>query len=235
MDTLISLPKLEIDPRGKLYYNKYKYRAHFSLMGAERLYGIKTMMGYLRRLEYITSDLSPSQQQPFLDSIDLNKIELYLNWRNQHIEIEKIAMARIEKKTISVFSNDLSLLTTLNTISKNIEYSTIDETIPEGIKYFAKKPKHNFRIYFKSKRVSDKFRHDLHSFIKRYENTSTVIEPSGGLSKWLRMGNKYTWRGLYIYNNYFIDFDQESTISLLGIMFGDMFSKKYKLEERPDK
>ena len=250
MDTSILLPKLDlIEPRGKLFYNTYKYRAKFKLSGAQHLFGVKSMLSYLKRLDSVYSldfvthnyfqqlQVEEAQERcsKQLAKIDLDAIERYIEWRNCNIHTKKIALARIESETVSVFSNDLVLLNTLESITKPIEYSSIDDSIPVDTIYFSNKPKHNYRVYFKSKRVTEKARDDLISFINRYKNTSTQIVPSDALGKWLNKNNKFAWRGVYLYGNYFLDFDEESTYSLIALMCGDLISSKYKLEQHPNK
>jgi hypothetical protein len=117
----------------------------------------------------------------------------------------------------------------------------VDDTIIVGVKYFVREPKYNYRIYLKSKRVNDEFREKMQKFIKRYENTDTVIVASGSLSHWLKDDTNYVrgswsyhWNKCYTSTNYFIDYNDESTLTLFSLMFSGMVSKSYKLEKRPD-
>ena len=153
----------------------------------------------------------------------------------------KTATVRIEGEIASVFSNDLTLLKTLEVMGCPVDYTEVDDTIISGIKYFIREPKHKFRIYLKTKRVNDDFRTKLQNFIKRYENTDTIIVPSGSLANWLKEDSNYVrgswsyhWNKQYTSSNYFIDYDDESTITLFSLMFSGLISKSYKLEKRPD-
>jgi hypothetical protein len=139
---------------------------------------------------------------------------------------DKTATVRIEGETASVFSNDLNLLKTLENIGCHVDYTEVDDTIIVGVKYFVREPKYNYRIYLKSKRVNDEFRNKLQNFIKRYENTSTVIVPSGALTNWLsddtnyvRGSWSYHWNKCYNSSNYFIDYNDESTLTLFSLIF----------------
>ena len=69
-------------------------------------------------------------------------------------------------------------------------------------------------------------------FLKRYKNTKTVIKPSKALNHWLTGIKFYGWNRTYCSSHYYIEYDDESTDSLLALMFGDMIKRRYKLEQR---
>jgi hypothetical protein len=126
------------------------------------------------------------------------------------------------------------LLKTLDNIGL-VDYTEIDNSIPTGVKYFTNQPKYNYRVYLKSKKVDDKFKDDLWRFIDRYKGTGTVIVPSNALSNWLTgKTRQHYWYGPYCSSHFFIDYNEESTNSLIGIMFGDMIKSRFKLEKRPE-
>jgi hypothetical protein len=164
----------------------------------------------------------------------------FYNWKVA-TKKDKTATVRIEGEIASVFSNDLDLLKTLELIGCHVDYTEVDDTIIAGIKYFVRDPKFKYRIYFKSKRVNEDFRTKLQNFIERYKDTDTVIVPSGSLTSWLKDDSNYVrgswsyhWNKCYTSSNYFIDYNDESTLTLFSLMFSGMISKTYKLEKRPD-
>mgnify|MGYP003704783293 CR=1 FL=1 len=103
---------------------------------------------------------------------------------------------------------------------------------PLGIKYFEKEPKHKFRAYLKSKRVKDSFKNEMSEFLNRYKGTKTVLKPSKAFRQWLSGSKFYGWNRTYSSSHYYIEYDDESTDSLLALMFGDMIKRRYKLEQR---
>lgn len=234
MDSLmlsVNTPIIGVDSRETLYYGKYRYRARLKLFGLNRTYQAKSVIDVLERVRKYSRNKD--------DEIDIDSIERFINWRNKHASLdnkfEKQAMIRIESMTAGVFSNDLQLLQTLESIAGAdcVDYSEVDMSVPTGIKYFVKKPKYNYRLYLKSKRVSDKFVTDLARFIDRYKDTDTVIVPSDALTKWLK-GNVKHWLYRYCSGHYYIEYNDESTHSLMGLMFGEMIKCRFKLEKRPD-
>jgi hypothetical protein len=220
-----------IDQRASLYYNKFKYRARFHCRGITLAWFDYTEDEILERIK--------RNHKRFIGANAKNILDFY-NWKIS-TKKDKTATVRIEGEIASVFSNDLDLLKTLENIGCHVDYTEVDDTIISGVKYFVKEPKFKYRIYLKSKRVSDDFREKLQKFIERYENTDTVIVPSGSLSRWLRDDSNYTrgswsynWHNCYTSSNYFIDYDDESTLTLFSLMFSGIVAKSYKLEKRPD-
>jgi len=234
MDSLMSstkLPEIDtIDYRDVLYYGKYRYRARFSIPGLAYMHGIDTMLDYLRRLEVNRRYYDSSRIQ----AIDLDDIETFIDWKNKHIKSKTCSM-RIEGSTAGIFSNDLALLHTLRNVAgpEHVNFTEIIDIAPTGIKTFVKEPKHKYRAYLKSKRVKDTFKDELSEFINRYKNTKTVIVPSDALRHWLK-GHYKSWHINYCSAHYYIEYDDESTNSLLSLMFGDMIKRRFKLEKRQE-
>ena len=227
----VNAPVIKVDNRETLYYGKYRYRARLKLFGLNRTYQAKSIIDVLERIRKYGRDKD--------NTIDVDSIDRFINWRNKHAssdnKSEKQAMIRIESMTAGVFSNDLELLQTLEFIAGAdcVDYTEVDTSVPTGIKYFVKKPQYNYRLYLKSKRVNEKFVSELSRFIDRYKDTDTVIVPSEALANWLK-GNVKHWLYRYCSGHYYIEYNDESTHSLMGLMFGDMISRRFKLEKRPD-
>jgi len=233
MDSLMSSAKLPdidlIDYRDVLYYGKYRYRARVTMPGLAWIHGCDTMLDYLKRLDNNRRYYDSSR----IAAIDLDDIESFIEWRNVNVKTNKTCTIRVESNTAGVFSNDLTLLQTLRGMTSNIDVSEIIDIAPTGIKTFVKEPKHKYRVYLKSKRVKDTFKDELSEFIHRYKNTKTVIVPSDALRHWLK-GHYKSWHINYCSAHYYIEFDEESTNTLLSMMFGDMIKRRFKLEKRQD-
>ena len=229
LSTSSNKPEVDlIDYRGTLYYGKYNYRARFHLVGLRRTYFANNITDYKQKL-------SGSRFRVDTTDINFDSIEQFLNWRNTNAKgSNKQAMIRVEGDTAGIFSNNLQLLKTLENFA-SVDYTEIDSNIPTGVKYFTNQPKYNYRVYLKSKKVDDKFKDDLYRFIDRYKGTETVIVPSNALRNWLTGKSKqHYWYGPYCSSHFFIDYNEDSTNSLIGIMFGDMVKRRFKLEKRPE-
>ena len=237
-----------IELRPSLYYNKYRYRARFFLSGLNRTYYVNSIEEYTRKITSmekerslwgIYNDAVAKKTELELANINLNSIENFINWRNIYTKKDnKQAMLRLEGNTAGIFSNDLDLLKTLENIQPNLNiYYTkvdIDLTADTYIKYFVQEPKFKYRVYFKTTRVSHDLKDKLTNFLKRYESTGTTIVSCPALRKWLN-GNTPQWRSNYLSSAYHLNYNDESSGSLIALMFPGLIHKFYKLEKHPNK
>lgn len=222
------------DHRSHLYYNKYQYRAKLRLRGIRRTWYAKDLAEFKKRI----NDISAWKTKKELEDLDFNAIGRYIDWRNIYFtpknKKDKKVLVRIEGEVASIFSNDLNVLKTLESIDglDNLKYSEIDICVESGVKYFVHEPKYKYRVYFKSRHVEEKFRENLAKFIDRYKATNTTIVPCTSLRKWLSNDLKHNWYSRFCSSHYFIDFNDEGVNSLISIMFGDMIKARFKLEKR---
>ena len=235
---------MKIESRNKLWYGKYTYRARFFLAGINRTYNCQTFLQYLKNLEKNIANASDdpwsshwqARLRTEINNIDLDPIERYIEWRAKHTGKQGTALIRNESNTAAVFSNDLALLQTLQSIEPSLEitYTKVDNNIPQGMKYYTKEPKRKYRVYLRSMHLKDRptFRTDLTEFIERYYDTKTVMTPSKALHRWL-WESAAPWRILYCQEHFYLEYDDPSTYTLISLMFGDMLSAMYKLEKRP--
>lgn len=218
-----------IDYRGSLYFNKYKYRARLYHQG---IY-----------LSTFTWDSDEELQRRIKnnrrwESANIDVIKTFAEWRLNHAQGKnRTCTIRIENNIASIFSNDLDHLKTLEDLGCTMDYTEVENVIPEGVKYFKKEPKFKLRLHLRSKRVQEDFRKKLAEFVKRYEGTSTKFELGPALKDWLFMSPQVRWGGWrtsYCSSHFFINYNEESFITLFALNFNGMISKTYKLEKRPD-
>jgi hypothetical protein len=225
-----------VEYRDSDYYNKYEYRARFYLNGVRYTWYIKDdIQELIDRLEAPAVGYHYNRISYDRDEVRENipKLEAFLKWRN-NLKEKKTSTIRVEHNTVAVFSNDLQELQDIKTNIPGIE---IDITKAEkssyiGVKHFARQPNHNYRVYLKSKRVEGSFAEDLHNLFKKNKN----LYPCPSLKHWAKGSVKgvNTWRYRFSSATHFIDYDDESVLSYLALMHGDMLGKRYKLEKRPD-
>ena len=142
---------------------------------------------------------------------------------------------RVEGEVVAFFSCDLSKL---QDIAKEFgpnytpDYTQVQTSQYAGIKHFVNEPKHKYRIYLRSKRVEDNFLEEFKKTIARLKD----LHPSVALQQWLNRDAKRwgIWHFRWTSSAHFIDYDDESMLSYLALMHGDVLGKKYKLEKRPE-
>jgi len=222
--------------RDQLYYNKYEYRARFNLVGVRYTWYLKhDIQDLIDRLDAPPNSYNRLSYDRDEVRENLPKLEKFIHWRNE-LRKKKTATIRIEHNTVGVFSNNLQ---ELREIESNIPGVVIDITQAQtsnyiGIKHFARQPNHNYRVYLKSRRVEGSFAEDLHNLFKKNKD----MYPCASLKQWTKgsVSNKQavSWRYRFSSATHFIDYDNESVLSYLALMHGNMLGKRYKLEKRPD-
>jgi hypothetical protein len=218
--------------RDKEFYNKYDYRMRVKIPGVRYTYTCKQSVDLDRKIAGKFKgygNIRKEDLKTVVDNVSALKaiIDLQLSRKDKNIGL------RIESSTVALFSNDLQALHDLkSTIGLQYQYNVTQAQTSEyaGIKEFVNEPKHKFRVYLKSRRVSDTFVTELIQLFARTPN----LHPSNALIQWISPKQRYAWKQRYSSASYFIDYDDESTLSYLALMYGDMLGKKYKLEKRAD-
>ena len=222
--------------RDQHYYNKYEYRARFTLVGVRYTWYIKNdIQELIDRLDAPPTSYHRLSYEREEVRNNIPILKDFIAWRNE-LKKKKNATIRVEHNTVGVFCNDLQELKNIETSIPGVvvDYTKVELSNFVGVKHFLRQPKHKFRVYLKSKRVENVFAEDLYALFKKnkslYPCDSLKIWVNGSIMK----GSQQSWRYRFTSANYFIDYDDESTLSYLALMHGDMLGKRYKLEKRPD-
>jgi len=226
---MVSL-QLQTDVRSGLYFKKYKYRAKLKIPGICYSYYTNNLEQFIRKLEGIDKSRNKyrisilnKRWEETIDHVDLDQIGRYFQWKKQHKSGEYTS--RIQGNLISFFSDDLSLLQTLSELDPNAELSEakIEAT---DVMFFKNEPKYKFRTFFRGKKAPDNFNSDVISFEKSYGH---IVKVCPALKRFVNENRFYN----YLHNSYFIDYNDESTLTLLYLHFGSMLAKTYRLEKQP--
>jgi len=220
------------DYRDSDYYNKYVYRARFSIVGVRYTWYAKTPDEFVERLNNKGFySLSAKDKINVINA--LPQLTAFIDWKMKVKKLKNHTI-RIEHNSIAVFSNDLSFLQTIENEIPGIavDYTEAQKSAYVGIKHFVNKPKHNYRVYLKSKRIEHETAKQLKDSITRTKG----LYPSSALKFWVNNAsiNQNNWRYRWSSASHFIDYDDESTLSYLALLHGDLLGKRYKLEKRPD-
>jgi hypothetical protein len=217
------------------YYSKYRYRAKFSITGLSYTSYAKTSADLIMRM----NETGYRRVRADIKALIMEKItELnnFIDWRTANKKPGSITF-RLEGDTMSVYGNDLDLLLTLKDLGLvTVKITEVQLEQFAGTKYYVNEPKHKYRIYLRGAYITDtNFVQDLHDTIKR----TTELVPSPALKDWLAVyikrpiASQNSWRYRWASSGYSIDYDSESTLSYLMLMYGHMLGKRYKLEKRP--
>lgn len=219
--------------RDRMFYNKYRYRAKLYIKGLSFTCYTKTPEELVERLNRTGyGRIHPDRKSKIM--LNLQRLSAFIDWRNTHKTRKKTGemTSRIEQDSASIFGDDLEMLLTLKEFCNDLEITEAQVEQLSGIKYYVNEPKHKYRIYLKSAQIKDK------NFIKELSDTlkkSQDLVASNALTTWLKeygsLQNPFSWRYGYTSSSHSIDYDNESTLSYLMLMYGDMLGKRYKLEK----
>lgn len=214
------------------FYNKYIYRAKFYLLGARYAWYENNFDKFYERLQNSGYyGLRHTEKNEILKNLET--LKKFFIWRDKHYKQPSNTM-RVEGHTIGVYSNDLELLKSIRDSISGIDVRITEAKISSyvGVKHFSKKPKHNFRVYMKSKRVDKDFAASLKDLFKN----SKSLYPSPALKFWANNASldNRSWKYRWTSASHFIDYNDESTLSYLALVHGEILGKRYKLEKRPE-
>ena len=223
------------DYRDSEYYNKFTYRVRFVMPSIRYIINELTVEGLMKRYNATSGWRVIKESDRPMVTEDLNSLKQLIELRKSGKK-DGTATVRLEWNTVSIFSNDLSFLKTIENLKPDLEctYTQVQTNNFVGVKSFVKEPKHKFRVYLKSKIVKGELIPQLDTLLKR----TPSLYPCNSLKNWLLGAllttNQYSWRYRFTSPIHFIDYDDESTLSYLAIMYGEYLGKRYKLEKRPD-
>lgn len=214
---------LKIEDRKILYYKKYQYKAKFNLLGAHQVGYAKNQ----KELDNIISNHVKWATSPIHILHNKAKLERLLDWK---INNQDSICIRTEHGNCSIFSNDLNLLRTLNNVVDDVSYTTVElRGDPEVIELL--NPKHNYRVYFRSKSIKGtQFFNDIREFLELHKNT---VFPCKALRCWIDDANyQPTWKYNWLSSSHYIEYDDDSTKILLNLFLDGYLAKTYKVKMR---
>ena len=223
------------DYRDELYYSKYQYRARYTVEGLRRGYywsAEEFETRYKNKDLWAQKHISKDELKTIKEN--LPAIKRILKFRDDHKKLKDVTI-RMEQNTAAVFSNDLQALHAALDGEPNatVDYTEVQSLGYVGIKTFVNEPKNKFRVYLKTRKPPEDFREKFGNILK----ANPKLKPSPAFKNWLKPPLKqygYMYWQMWLSSTHFIDYDDESYLSYLALMYGEFLGKKYKLEKRPD-
>ena len=216
--------KFKKETKSRLYYNKYKYKSSIVYPDGNLIRYASTEQDLDKAIAQRESYGRSSFYGSLIDRDFLCKL---VHWRNDVNQTP--STVRVDYSYITVYSNDLEVIDSLEQFKPNeVSYTEVQVEGEVGV-LLRNNPKHKYRTYFRSKTVPDGFTKEIEEFLQQYKSS---VYPTPSLIKWLLLKNKYTWRHRYLESCFFIDYDDESFLSILSLNFGSYLGKTYKVEQR---
>lgn len=221
-----SLP-LKIEHRNKLYFNKHRYKASILVNGIRHTYYTKSIEDFKHRIDMIKTRLRNHSYHSYrsvasldlLKSIKYDIIEKFIDWRNLN---SKNVTIRMEGDYASIFSNNLSILKELGELDENLALFEVSLTEKDVI-FFKKDPKFKFRVYIKPVRATQEFIDNMIDFMGRNSENKNLSFSNAFKKDVEQQVNRY------MHGSYYIEYNEESTLSLLYLLFPKVLGKNYRL------
>ena len=228
----MALSKLVIKTldRPNLFFNKFVYRINVTgVPSVHRVHKCTNIQDYIDHIDKLYKDWEQSNQRypngwyrtpPNSSEIDLLRIENLIGLMQKYND-KTIVKYRNENNTVSVYTSDLDIAKEFaNTLS--IGLLTQVNVMPTGIMLFKRTPPAKYRAYATNRKMPPDFNE---SFVAYLERTPDV-KPSGSFR------NSFTRRYTYLWDRYYVDYDDEKNLMMMMLMFPGMIGKKYKLERK---
>ena len=222
--------------RVSLYYTDIKYKMSVHIRDIHFFRDIDTIRKFQQRVYLL------SQSRWVEDLVESEIIHSFVEWRELY-STAKFKL-RVQSDQIDIYSNDLSVFTTL--VGHLID--SYGEQITNRIKYrYARQiknfeqnvvyqvcPKHKYRIYLSSERRSLEQIADFKKYLEKYK-----VFPSRSLKYWLSQdhtNNYYVMfsgiAGSWSWNHYSFDFDDEQLITLFLLSHDNWIGKVCRIEKK---
>ena len=234
----MALSKLKIKQidRDNLYFNKYLYRAFIK---SPNLYWVQYCKDIDEYCERITAEQEEWQSKSDSDKdnqywwgnkytpdpIDYALVTHLFKLRKKYLSDKTIGI-RNEGNTVCIYTNEISII---NGIAKVKPNAILNEAMvsPTGIKYFKNEPPAKYRAYLSNKQMPAEFKTDMLEYLERTPD----IRPSKSFEGWL-LPKRYHHSTVWLWSNYFVDYDDERNLMMMMLMFPGAIGKTYKLEKK---
>lgn len=216
--------------RTNLFFNKFSYRVNIhSVPSVNWVHKCTNIQDYIdhidekHRVWEETKGRYPNSwyRTPAKSTdLDLSRIENLIDLI--HIYNDKSVVSyRKEYESLSVYTNDLSIAK-IFADKLSIGLITQVNPMPTGVMLFKREPPAKYRAYATNNKMSSDFKESFVAYLERTPD----IRPSKAFT------NYFVRRNTYLWDKYYLDYDDEKNLMMMMLMFPGMIGKKYKLEKK---
>jgi hypothetical protein len=164
-----------------------------------------------------------------INRYSISDIKRFVSWRNSVADRSSTYKLVITQNTINIYTNDVGLIETFRV---EFEDTIISETMKltfseirtdyQKDKIYRATPRHKYRVYLKSKRVTQQEKNELREFFSESE-----VSTSASLERWLEQGlySRNQSGGYWCWDYLFFDYDDEYIPTLMALKFDGMIRK----------
>lgn len=217
-----------------LYYDRFIYRAKISIENIQYFRHVKSVEKLWTQLSYVSNLRSMG-----MSITDVAKVKRFVEWFENTKYSKKDYCYSCNTNYINFYTNDISIINELLVqLSDEVAlsdklvppyydlYRVIDNPKTDRSVIYLVDPKYRYRIYFKWGKTTETQREDLINFIE-----SNDIVCSVAFEHWVkkRLHKNYSH---YLWDNYFIEFNNEMLVTLLSLKFDGLVRKICNVEKR---
>jgi hypothetical protein len=227
--------------RPTLFYSKYDTKISIQAAGIGWVRWYRTAADLWKRIQidqrdhfFVKLSLNPLNKLKEQDVVELFELKQLLeNHRTGN------CIAYTNHHQVSFYTNShnpetiQALVDYANIKGLIIESHVVESQHPDIV--YLKNPKHKHRVYLRAKTYDgatiDKLKSEFTDYLNTYSGT---FYPCAALTKWLEVDpNKYLWYSRTIQNSHFIEYDEESALTMILMCFPQLIGKRYKIEQKP--
>jgi hypothetical protein len=214
--------------RQHLYFGQYKYRCCVAIDGMNYFKNTHSSYDVDIRANSLIHEPFFSWRKPFRTDTVVY-IKRFVSWRNRVANHSSTHKLVITQNTVNIYTNDVDLIETFRV---EFEDTVISETMKltfskirtdyEKDKIYRANPRHQYRVYLKSKRVTQQEKNELREFFSESE-----VSMSAALERWLEQGlySRNQSGGYWCWDYLFFDYDDEYIPTLMALKFDGMIRK----------
>jgi hypothetical protein len=229
---MMALSKLVIKPldRTNLFFNKFAYRVNVhGVPGIHWVHKCHTITEYAAIIDdkynvwEATHQKFPNswyRKPPKSTDLDLSRIENLIELVQIYND-KSVVSYRGENESLSVYTNDLNIA---KIFADKLSVGLITQVnpMPTGVMLFKREPPAKYRAYTTNNKMPTDFKENFVAYLERTPD----IKPSASLKSY------FVGRNTWLWDRYYIDYDDEKNLMMMMLMFPGMIGKKYKLEKK---
>ena len=229
----MALSKLVISTidRSTLFFNKFAYRVNIhSVPCISWVHKCPTITEYVAIIDdkynvwEATRKKFPNswyRNPPKSTDLDLSRIENLIELVHAYND-KSIVSYRKEYETLSVYTNDLSIA---KVFADKLSVGLITQVnpMPTGVMLFKRQPLKKYRAYVTNNKMPTEFKQEFLAYLEKTPDIKLSAAFAGYFSR---------ARQTYLWDKYFVDYDDEKNLMMMMLMFPGMIGKKYKLEKK---
>ena len=228
----MALSKLVIKKldRTSLFFNKFAYRVIIhSVPSVSWVHKCANIQDYIDviddkyRVWEETNQRYPSSWYRIptkSEDLDLIRIENLIDLMQTYND-KSVVSYRKEYESLSVYTTDLKIA---KVFADKLSIGIITEVdpMPTGVMLFKRQPLKKYRAYVTNNKMPNEFKQEFLAYLEKTPD----IRPSSSLMSYFAGRNTWLW------DRYYLDYDDEKNLMMMMLMFPGMIGKKYKLEKK---